>query len=78
MLPMKKATRALHAQLRAGDHDAEFLQPIILRQQNNCTQHRVGTLLFAHLITALVTVWAIAVLVWLDEFPGDANASYDA
>ena len=78
ILPMIKATMALHAQLRADDHAAEFLRPIILLQLNNGTQHRVGTLLFACLISALMTAWVIAVLVLPGEIPGDANPSYDA
>jgi hypothetical protein len=32
----------------------------------------VSTLLFACLISALMTGWAIALLVWLGEIPGDA------
>jgi len=29
-------------------------------------------------MSALLTGWAIAVLVWLGEVPGDADPSYDA
>jgi hypothetical protein len=38
----------------------------------------MATFLFACFISALVAGWAIGLLVWLGEIPGDTGPPYDA